>query len=345
MFSDAISSISSRWRVSSLADRAGDLGVAGGEIFGEEAAVGQGVFHGARSSSCGCASHYSECPARGTPESSPRDAPRRQAGAQAAGTGRGAIGAFAPPPEPRAPAGFGPSPKTWPVPRDDGRAGARRLRGGRVGAGAAKGSLRKTGSGGSDAGVRVSGPGRPGGRHGAGAGGGLSRGAGGLRGGGRGAGREAVGAGLGGRPGRADADAERAAGADGDLDRGDAGAGGGGGAVGSAAFVAGHSLGEYSALCAAGAMRLDDTARMLRLRGQAMQEAVPVGAGRDGGAARARPRGGGGGGGGGGARARSARRRTTTIRRRWWCRATGRRWSGRWRSPRRGARSGRCCCR
>ena len=50
-------------------------------------------------------------------------------------------------------------------------------------------------------------------------------------------------------------------------------------AVGSAAFVAGHSLGEYSALCAAGAMGLGDTARMLRLRGQAMQEAVPVGVG------------------------------------------------------------------
>jgi [acyl-carrier-protein] S-malonyltransferase len=49
--------------------------------------------------------------------------------------------------------------------------------------------------------------------------------------------------------------------------------------VGSAAFVAGHSLGEYSALCAAGSMRLADTARMLRLRGQAMQEAVPVGVG------------------------------------------------------------------
>lgn len=46
-----------------------------------------------------------------------------------------------------------------------------------------------------------------------------------------------------------------------------------------AAYVAGHSLGEYSALCAAGAISLPDTARLLRLRGQAMQEAVPVGEG------------------------------------------------------------------
>ena len=45
------------------------------------------------------------------------------------------------------------------------------------------------------------------------------------------------------------------------------------------AYVAGHSLGEYSALCAAGALSLADTARLLRLRGQAMQEAVPVGQG------------------------------------------------------------------
>jgi [acyl-carrier-protein] S-malonyltransferase len=46
-----------------------------------------------------------------------------------------------------------------------------------------------------------------------------------------------------------------------------------------AAFVAGHSLGEYSALCAAGAIDLATTARLLKLRGQAMQRAVPVGEG------------------------------------------------------------------
>ena len=44
-------------------------------------------------------------------------------------------------------------------------------------------------------------------------------------------------------------------------------------------LVAGHSLGEYSALCASGAFSLADTARLLRVRGQAMQSAVPVGAG------------------------------------------------------------------
>ena len=44
-------------------------------------------------------------------------------------------------------------------------------------------------------------------------------------------------------------------------------------------FVAGHSLGEYTALCAAGAFSLADTARLLKLRGAAMQAAVPVGIG------------------------------------------------------------------
>ncbi|MDM9619910.1 ACP S-malonyltransferase [Rhizobium sp. S96] len=44
-------------------------------------------------------------------------------------------------------------------------------------------------------------------------------------------------------------------------------------------YVAGHSLGEYSALCAAGTFSLADTARLLRIRGNAMQAAVPVGVG------------------------------------------------------------------
>ena len=48
---------------------------------------------------------------------------------------------------------------------------------------------------------------------------------------------------------------------------------------GKVAYVAGHSLGEYSALAAAGAISLADTARLLRLRGKAMQAAVPVGQG------------------------------------------------------------------
>jgi [acyl-carrier-protein] S-malonyltransferase len=48
---------------------------------------------------------------------------------------------------------------------------------------------------------------------------------------------------------------------------------------GAAAFVAGHSLGEYSALAAAGSFALADAARLLKTRGQAMQKAVPVGEG------------------------------------------------------------------
>ena len=49
--------------------------------------------------------------------------------------------------------------------------------------------------------------------------------------------------------------------------------------VTDAAYVAGHSLGEYSALCAAGSISIADAARLLRIRGRAMQNAVPVGEG------------------------------------------------------------------
>ncbi|WP_425408487.1 ACP S-malonyltransferase [Hyphococcus sp.] len=49
--------------------------------------------------------------------------------------------------------------------------------------------------------------------------------------------------------------------------------------IANAMYVAGHSLGEYSALCAARAISLSDTARLLRIRGEAMQAAVPVGKG------------------------------------------------------------------
>src|SRR5687768_1275566 len=51
------------------------------------------------------------------------------------------------------------------------------------------------------------------------------------------------------------------------------------GLKGHAAYVAGHSLGEYSALCAAGSFSLADAARLLKIRGQAMQKAVAVGEG------------------------------------------------------------------
>jgi [acyl-carrier-protein] S-malonyltransferase len=49
--------------------------------------------------------------------------------------------------------------------------------------------------------------------------------------------------------------------------------------AGNVGYVAGHSLGEYSALCAAGTFSLSDTAKLLRIRGDAMQSAVPVGQG------------------------------------------------------------------
>lgn len=49
--------------------------------------------------------------------------------------------------------------------------------------------------------------------------------------------------------------------------------------AGHGAFVAGHSLGEYSALCAAGALSVTETARLVRLRGEAMQQAVAQGEG------------------------------------------------------------------
>lgn len=54
----------------------------------------------------------------------------------------------------------------------------------------------------------------------------------------------------------------------------------GGMSISDAAYVAGHSLGEYSALCAAGTFSLADTARLLRIRGDAMQKAVPAGEGK-----------------------------------------------------------------
>ena len=114
--------------------------------------------------------------------------------------------------------------------------------------------------------------------------------------------------------------------------------------VTSAKFVAGHSLGEYSALCAAGSLTLADTARLLRLRGTAMQDAVPCRRRRDGGASgagfRDRDRGCTRGSEGRGVPGSD----TIMIPHRSWFRATGGRSSVPSRSPRSRARSARCCC-
>ena len=73
---------------------------------------------------------------------------------------------------------------------------------------------------------------------------------------------------------------ERPARPNGDLDRHAARAGDRGGRRATrCGCVAGHSLGEYSALAAAGSLTVSDAARLLRTRGLAMQKAVPVGAG------------------------------------------------------------------
>jgi [acyl-carrier-protein] S-malonyltransferase len=110
-----------------------------------------------------------------------------------------------------------------------------------------------------------------------------------------------------------------------------------------AAFVAGHSLGEYSALAAAGSLTIADTARLLRTRGLAMQKAVPVGAGAMArcsaspeAAVRSQAR---------GRPGPVARPPTTMAADRWWCPATRPRSTARSKSPRARAPSALCCCR
>ena len=113
-----------------------------------------------------------------------------------------------------------------------------------------------------------------------------------------------------------------------------------------AKYVAGHSLGEYSALAAAGALNVADAARLLRLRGSAMQKAVPVGEGAMAALlaptptspkpSRPRPR---------RRPAPCANSPTTMAAARSWSPARNRRWKPPSKSPGRMASSARCCCR
>jgi hypothetical protein len=169
----------------------------------------------------------------------------------------------------------------------------------------------------------------------------LAGGAGGVRRGGRGAGREAVGADLGGRQRELTLTANaqpalmatsmaalRALEAEGI-------------GVERAAFRGGAFAGRIFGAVRGGALTRGGYGAAAAAAGQGDAGGGAGGRGRDGGLlgldfaatvdARWRRR---------RRRARSARRRTTTIPRRWWCRATGRRWSGRWRSPRRGGEAG-----
>ena len=112
-----------------------------------------------------------------------------------------------------------------------------------------------------------------------------------------------------------------------------------------AGVVAGHSLGEYTALVAAGALAFRDALPLVRFRAQAMQDAVPAGRRRDGGDPRPRRGRRGrrvrGSGAGPGASSPS----TSTRPSRSSSPDTGRRSSARSRPPRRAARSAACCCR
>src|SRR6185437_8594392 len=111
-----------------------------------------------------------------------------------------------------------------------------------------------------------------------------------------------------------------------------------------ATFVAGHSLGEYSALAAAGAVAVADAARLLRTRGQAMQKAVPVGPARwrrslvwnSVPQVRSRLR---------RHRVKSAKRRTITARAKSSFPATRALSNARWKSPNQTAPNVQCCCR